>query len=74
MAPHVKWLLLVVAASQLTPPILKNAGRHQAGRNAAPVMKHARFDMDDLVEGMDGDELVDPGDYEIPAFLPKQAD
>ena len=30
--------------------------------------------MDDLVEGMDGDELVDPGDYEIPAFLPKQAD
>jgi len=40
----------------------------------APAMKHARFDMDDLVEGMDDDELVDPGDYEIPAFLRKQAD
>jgi Ca-activated chloride channel family protein len=40
----------------------------------APAMKHARFDMDALAEGMDDDELVDPSDYEIPAFLRKQAD
>lgn len=40
----------------------------------APAIKQARSVMDDLVEGMDADELVDSGDYEIPAFLRKQAD